>query len=129
MTSTRSPMNTSTYSGNRVWKRIFRRSSIVGDGGKRSRRLWCPCEYHSLQSKPRIPVAFPYLERPAKSWICSKHHTSQYLRSLLVASSPHRPILQLKQHGRILPSLYRQSGLLVQFVELCEFQCLLMARI
>src|SRR3989442_14961238 len=118
MTFTRSPMNTSTYSGNRVWKRIFRRSSIVGDGGKRSRRLWCPCEYHPLQSEPGISVAFPYLERPAKSWICFKHHSSQCLRSLLVASSPSRPILQLKQHGRILPSLCRQSGLLEEIVEL-----------
>src|SRR2546422_10293093 len=118
MTFTRSPMNTSTYSGNRVWKRIFRRSSIVGDGGKRSRRLWCPCEYYSLQSKPRIPIALPYLKRSPKSRLCTQHHPSQCLCSLLVASSPHRPILQLKQHGRILPSLCRQSGLLVQFVEL-----------
>src|SRR2546422_10653737 len=118
MTFTRSPMNTSTYSGSRAWKRIFRRSSIAVDGGKRRRGLSCPGEYHALQSKPGISVAFPYLEGSAKSWIRSKHHTSQYLRSLLVASSPHRPILQLKQHGRILPSLYRQSGLLVQFVEL-----------
>src|SRR5437870_13800000 len=128
MTFTRSHMNTSTYSGNRVWKRIFRRSSIVGDGGKRSRRLWCPGEYYSLQSKPGISVAFPYLERPAKSWICSKHHTCQYIRSLLVASSPHRPILQFKQHGRILPSLCRQSGLLVQLVELWAFHGLLRPR-
>src|SRR2546425_6688641 len=117
MTFTRSPMNTSTYSGNRVWKRISRKSNTVADGGKR-RRLSCPGEYYSLQSKPGISILFPYLERPAKSWICSKHHTSQYLRSLLVASSPHRPILQLKQHGRILPSLCRHSSLLVQFVEL-----------
>src|SRR2546422_11285093 len=117
MTFTRSPMNTSTYSGNRAWKRIFRRSSIVEDGGKRT----CssrPCEYHPLQSEPGISVAFPYLERPVKSWICSKHHSSQYLRSLPVASSPSRPILQLKQHGRILPSLCRQSGLLEEIVEL-----------
>src|SRR6267143_6764297 len=125
MTFTRSPTNTFTYSGNLAWKRIFRRSSIVGDGGK-PKCSSRPCEYHPLQSEPGISIAFPYLELPAKPWTRFKHHTSQYHRSLLVASSPHRPILQLKQHGRILPSLCRHSSLLEQIVEFGKFQGLLM---